>query len=270
MLAVPAVRLERFPLPTGVALNVAIADANPGIPTVLLPGLADSWWSWSRVMPGLAAAGPVMAVDPRGHGSSERPECCYTVEDVAGDVIALLETLDVARAVFIGHSGSCFAARHIALSHPDRVAGLGLIASPIALDRKRLRAFIEEVRALDDPVPEDFVRGFQEGTAHVPLPEQFVDGLVAESRRLPAHVWRSTLEGLLAYRDEADLSRVRAPTTLVWGDRDAIVSRDDQERLTQAIPDASLVVLPETGHSAHWERPDEVAVVLRSIAARTS
>ena len=211
-----------------------------------------------------------MAVDPRGHGLSDRPRCCYTVEDVANDVLALLDTLEVARAVLVGHSGSCFTARHIALSHPNRVAGLGLIASPIALDQRRLRALIEAVRALDDPVPETFIRTFQEGTAHVPLPEQFLDGIVAESCRLPAHVWRSTLDGLLAYEDETDLARVRAPTTLVWGDRDAIVSRDDQERLARAISDASLVVIPETGHSPHWERPNEVGVTLRSIAARTS
>ena len=270
MLAVPGVRQERFPLSTGVTVNVAFADWEPGIPTVLLPGLADSWWSWSRVLPALAGAGPVMAVDPRGHGSSDRPPCCYAVEDVAGDVVALLDTLELARAVLIGHSGGCFTARHIALSHPDRVAGLGLIASPIALDRSELGEVIEAVRALDDPVPEAFVRAFQEGTAHVPLPEQFLDGIVAESRRLPAHVWRSTLDGLLAYRDEADLARVRAPTTLVWGDRDTIVSRDDQERLARAIPDASFIVVPETGHCPHWERPDEVGVALRSIAARAN
>jgi pimeloyl-ACP methyl ester carboxylesterase len=102
----------------------------------------------------------------------------------------------------------------------------------------------------------------------VALPTDFLDGLVAESRKLPARVWRDALAGLLAYRDEALLDEIRAPTTLMWGDRDEIVSRADQERLRTAIGDAELIVLAETGHSPHWERPDEVIPMLFELVDR--
>jgi non-heme chloroperoxidase len=102
----------------------------------------------------------------------------------------------------------------------------------------------------------------QVGAVHVPLPEEFLEGLVAESRKLPAHVWKAALDGLVAFDDAADLGRITASTLLIWGDHDAVVSLEDQQRLRDAVPDARLKVYPETGHSPHWERPERVAVDL--------
>jgi pimeloyl-ACP methyl ester carboxylesterase len=110
-----------------------------------------------------------------------------------------------------------------------------------------------------DPVPPDFAREFQASTLHVPLPEAFFERLVAESLKLPASVWRSAWEGLLAFDDVDQLGRIAAPTLLLWGERDALFSRAEQERLAAAIPSARLIVYPETGHCPNWERPELVA-----------
>jgi len=47
------------------------------------------------------------APDQRGHGDSERPACCYRVDDFAADVVAFLDAVGVERVTLIGHSGSC-------------------------------------------------------------------------------------------------------------------------------------------------------------------
>ena len=52
---------------------------------------------------------------------------------------------------------------------------------------------------------------------------------------------------------------ITAPTLLLWGDHDALFPRQEQERLVASIPDARLLVYPETGHSPNWERPERVA-----------
>jgi pimeloyl-ACP methyl ester carboxylesterase len=259
--------LQRIALSTGVTLNVARSGRRGKVPLVLLPAYADSWWSFSRVQPRLSAERDVVAVDPRGHGDSDRPGCCYEVADMAADVVATLDALAIDRAVLVGHSGSCLAARHAAAMYPDRIAGIVLIGSPFILDASRLGSFVDDVRSLDDPVPEAFVRGFQAGATHVAIPDAFFDRLVSESRKLPAMVWRATLEGLLRFRDVDVLDRITCPTRLVWGDRDRIVSRDEQEQLARGIPGATLTIVSDTGHCPHWERPEEISELLLAAAA---
>lgn len=251
---------------TEASLHVVRGQVRGGIPFVLLPAYADSWWSYSLVLPRLADEIDVVVIDPRGHGDSGRPACCYKVEDFAGDIVAVLDALELPRVALVGHSGSCFAARQVAVRNPSRVAALGLIASPVALDRRSLRPFLDTVRSLKDPVGEDFIRDFQTGAAYLPLPDPFIAGIVSESAKVPARVWRDTLDGLVEYRDEHELGAISAPTTLVWGDRDSIVSREDQERLQGAIRGAELALLADTGHCPHWERPEATIKVLIEMA----
>ena len=74
-------------------------QGDPGEePIVFLPAYTDSWFSWSRVLPLLPARYHAYAVDQRGHGDSERPDCCYAVEDFAADVVAFLDAVGIERA----------------------------------------------------------------------------------------------------------------------------------------------------------------------------
>jgi non-heme chloroperoxidase len=249
-------------LATGPEVHYAEQGDPDGEVILFLPAYADSWFSYSRVLPLLAARYHAYALDQRGHGDSERPGCCYTVDDFAADAVGFLDATGIERATLVGHSGSCLTARRVAVTHPDRVVGLVLIGGPLSLAKPAVVAFQATVHALEDPVPAEFVRRFQGGAVHVPLPEEFLEGLVAESRKLPARVWKHALDALVAFDDTADLARITASTLLIWGDHDAVVSREEQQRLKDAIPNARLNVYPETGHSPHWERPEAVATTL--------
>jgi pimeloyl-ACP methyl ester carboxylesterase len=68
--------------------------------------------------------------------------------------------------------------------------------------------------------------------------------------------------GILALDSERELGRVVCPTLLLWGEPDSIFGREQQERLCKSIAHARLVVLAETGHAPHWERPGRVAAEL--------
>ena len=256
-------------LATGPQIHYAEQGDPGGETIVLLPAYADSWFSYSRVLPLLPTRYHAYPMDQRGHGDSERPACCYTVDDFAADAVAFLDAAGIERATLVGHSGSCLTARRMAVLHPDRVGGLVLIGAPLSLARPAVLAFQAAVHALEDPVAAEFVRRFQAGAVHVPLPEGFLDGLVAESRKLPARVWKRALDGLVAFDDAADLGRITASTLLIWGDQDAVVSREEQQRLTEMIPDARLKVYRDTGHSPHWERPERVAADLATFTRRS-
>jgi non-heme chloroperoxidase len=256
-------------LATGPQIHYTEQGDPDGDPIVFLPAYADSWFSYSRILPLLPAPYHAYALDQRGHGDSERPACCYTVDDFAADAVAFLDAAGIERATLVGHSGSCLTARRVAVTHPDRVMGLVLIGAPLSLAKPSVLAFQSAVHALEDPVPAPFAREFQAGAVHVPLPEEFLKGLVAASLKLPAHVWKAALDGLVAFDDAADLGRISAPTLLIWGDHDAVVSLEDQQRLRDAIPAARLKVYPETGHSPHWERPERVAADLDASRDRS-
>jgi non-heme chloroperoxidase len=261
--AVPPPRLATVRLASDLQVHYAEQGDPGGEPIVFLPAYADSWFSYSRILALLSPRYHAFAVDQRGHGDSERPACCYAVDDFAVDAVALLDAIGLQRAALVGHSGSAFTARRVAVTHPTRVARLVLSGSPAgSLPRQVAVGLQAAVCALADPVPADFVREFQAGAAHVPLPEAFVEGLVAESRKLPARVWRDAAAGLVAFDDTADLERIAAPTLLVWGDRDGLLPPQEQQRLAAAIPGASSRVYPDTGHSPRWERPERFAADL--------
>jgi non-heme chloroperoxidase len=68
----------------------------------------------------------------------------------------------------------------------------------------------------------------------------------------------------------AELGRIQAPTLLVWGDADALVSRDMQDRLLHSILDADLLVYPGVGHTPRWEDPARFTRDLVDFVRRTT
>ncbi len=264
--AVPQLRFAATRLATGPQVHYAEQGDPDGEPLVFLHGYSDSWYSYSRVLPLLPQRYRAYALDQRGHGDSERPADGYAVDSLAADVVAFLDANGVPRATLVGDSSGAIIARRVAEAYPERVARLVLIAAPIRVPVTEATLELQEaIRSLEDPVPSEFVREFQASTTHVPLPEEFTERVLAESLKLPARIWRLALDGLLGEDDSDRLGRITAPTLLIWGERDRFIPREEQEQLAAAVPDARLVVYPETGHAPHWERPERVAADLEEF-----
>jgi len=92
-------------LAAGPRLRYAEQGDRTGEAIIFLHGYTDSWYSFSRVLPMLSPEYHAFAIDERGHGESERPECCYTVDDFAADVDASMDAVGIEEATVIGHSG---------------------------------------------------------------------------------------------------------------------------------------------------------------------
>jgi pimeloyl-ACP methyl ester carboxylesterase len=256
-------------LPTGVELAYVDSGGPADRTLVLLHGISDSSWSWSRMLPHLPAGVRSVAVDLRGHGASAKPGHGYAVPELATDVVALMDHLHIGTASVVGHSWGTLVARALAEEHPDRVERLVLVGALEAPVNSLMHDLDAEVRALGDDVPESFVREFQESTLATAMPEAFFERVVAESRRLPAPVWRSAMHGLVAADDADQLGAIAVPTLLVWGEHDSFFLRPEQERLLAAIPDSRLVVVAGAGHATHWDRPVEVAAQIAGFLAAT-
>jgi non-heme chloroperoxidase len=166
-------------LSTGPRLHYAEQGDPTGEAIVFLHGYSDSWFSFSRVLPLLSAEYHAFALTQRGQGDSDKPECCYTVEDFAADVDAFMEAVGIAEATLVGHSTGALFAQRVALSYPRRVSRLVLIGAQTPANEVIL-GLRDEVRALKDPVPPEFVREFQESTIYHPVPGEFLDTVVSE------------------------------------------------------------------------------------------
>jgi pimeloyl-ACP methyl ester carboxylesterase len=247
-------RAATVTLKSGLNLSYAEHGTERGPAVLLLPGPTDSWRSYEPVLDYLPHWIRAIAVSQRGHGDSDKPDSGYGVEDFAGDVVELLTALEIDRAVLVGHSGSCLVARRVALDHPTRVAGLVLEASPTSLCTDAALQFVSSVVAgLADPIDPDFARSFVADTSSENVAPELAELLVADILKVPARVWQAMFSGLLDYDDTPELTRVGAPTLLIWGDDDALVSREMQQVLADRIPHAELIVYRGVGHTPRWE-----------------
>jgi non-heme chloroperoxidase len=269
-----SIQFATKPLEAGPRLHYAEQGDPTGEAIVFLHGYSDSWFSFSRVLPLLSAEYHAFALTQRGHGDSDKPECCYTPDDFAADIDAFMDAVGLEEATVVGASTGALFAQRVVLSYPRRVSRLVLVGAqtPANEANEVVLGLQEEVRALEDPVPPEFVRAFQESTIYQPVPQEFLDTVVSESLKLPARVWRDYLEGAVLSIDQdyvLPLREIDVPTLILWGEQDPLFSREDPERLAGAIPGATLKVYPETGHAVHWERPEWVVRDLEEFMKET-
>jgi pimeloyl-ACP methyl ester carboxylesterase len=124
------------------------------------------------------------------------------------------------------------------------------------------------VSRLTDPIDPGLVRQFQESTVAQPVPPGFLDTVVTESLKVPARVWRAVFGGFLEDDAAAELGRIRTPTLILWGARDAFCPRRDQDALLSAIAGSRLIVYEDAGHALHWEEPERFAADLVAFTER--
>jgi len=266
----PAVRMKfsRIQLASGVRLHCAEQEGSGGDTVVFLHGWPDSWFSFTRVAEHLPPTCRAFLIDQRGFGDADRPDVGYRIQDFADDVAAFLDAASIPRATVVGHSFGSFVARRVALSHPARVDRLVLIGTGWLGSNAVLREVYASLHDLVDPVPYEFAREFQAGTAFAPLPSAFFARIVTESLKLPARLWREVLHSIIKYDDVKELAAINVPTLLLWGERDALFPREDQERVVAAIPQARLKTYPDIGHCPNWECPEDVAADLRAFCGQ--
>lgn len=254
----PVLSLE---LANGITLQYVEQGDAHGVPVLLLHGITDSWRSFEPVLPHLPPWMRAVGLTQRGHGDSDRPPSGYGTRDFAGDVALALDALGVSDAVVVGHSMGSAVAMQCAIDHPARTRGLVLVgAFASCSDNPAVVEFCDTAIAqLADPIDAAFVREFQESTLAQPISESLLAGVIAESLKVPARVWRSGFNALLHDTWTAHLDQIRAPTLVVWGARDAFCRRADQDALLATIPDARLHVYERAGHAVHWEEPERFA-----------
>ena len=245
-------------LPTGIKIAYVELGEKTDTAVVFIHGATDSYLSWSQIVPRVANAGyRVIVPELRGHGKTDKPETGpYTVEIHAQDVAALLNSLNIDKAHFVGHSLGTFVSLRLAAASPQTAASLTLIGSARTVAGNATAAWLLEgdgdFKGINHAteLSEDFLRDWTISTNYEP---RFIEKTYEHAKALPIYVWRNVFNGVLEPVD--GLEKITAPVQLIWGTEDGFFTLDDQRALIAALSgtNATLIEKEALSHNTHWE-----------------
>lgn len=249
-------------------VSLSYTDEGVGRPVLLLHGHTLDRRAWLGVVPHLLTAGlRVIRPDLRGHGRSDRPDFGYHFTDHAADMIALLDRLEIERTAVIGFSFGGGVAMEMAITRPDRVHALGMVAA-VMPDRPFEPAFMENLRQVAGAIRSKGVAAAMAETwSDSPLfSHSFTKPGVREAVAAIVADFPGA-EFLATRRDEVSrqwkvpdrLSEIAIPTAVMVGEREMAGFRGYADEAASAIPGATLEIVPDCGHLLPFEAPDAVA-----------
>jgi pimeloyl-ACP methyl ester carboxylesterase len=244
-------------MPDPVKLHYS--EAGRGTPLVLLHGFPLTSAVWTKQKQQLAGRYRVISPDLRGHGQSPAPPGTYDMDTLAGDVLALLDSLNIEQAAIMGHSMGGYVTLAAWRLAPARFLALGMIDSQAGADtaegRQGRMQLAEKVAAQGNQVAADAMlpRLFAPGMpAGDPAWEQ-VRGMILNT---PQAGIIGALHGMAARPDSNPLlPTIDVPVLIVTGDKDQIIPLAKAEAMTALLPKATLTVISSAGHMSMLEQP---------------
>jgi 3-oxoadipate enol-lactonase len=238
-------------------------EAGTGQPLVLIMGLGGDLQGWALQVPELAKHFRVIVFDNRGAGRSSAPDRPYSIKQMAGDVAALLDQLGIAKAHILGFSMGGYVAQEFAVTYPERVEKLILLATAPSIDGYG-RAV---VRNLMDVRRSNMSR---EQVARDMAPYLYSPALLDDEDRFERAVLNTVnnphaqsdvgflrqAEAILGFDASDRVAGIKSPTLVVVGAEDILVPPRNSEKLAKLIPSAQLKTL-SGGHVGCIEYPHE-------------
>jgi pimeloyl-ACP methyl ester carboxylesterase len=220
---------------------------------------------WDEVAPLLEDTFDLIIPDLRGFGESSIESAPASLDDFAADLAALLDQQGIQKAAIAGHSMGGYIALAFARLYPERVHGLGLVASQVLADapeRKEGRyksAADVELNGIGSVV--------ETMTPKFTPDERLQSYARASMERQPPAAYIAALKAMAERRDSTPLlSTLRVPVVVVHGDADALVPIDRAREVKAALPQAHLVEISGAGHMPMMEDAQKTAEALKQLA----
>jgi len=241
-------------------MHLAHADEGPGPVVLLLHGFPFNRSMWSAQLSSIGSTYRVIAPDLRGHGESDAPGGDYTMDEMADDVIELLDQLHIQEQVVLGGlSMGGYVALSLITRYPERFRALMLMdtragadSTGTALAREEQAKLVEKTNSVEPVVsslppklfsPISLSRRLDQVELTVEMMEQTTPRGVA-----------GALRGMAKRPDRtSELGQIQVPTLILVGADDQVTPPSEAEAMARAIPNAQLVIIPEAGHLAPME-----------------
>jgi pimeloyl-ACP methyl ester carboxylesterase len=229
------------------------AAYGSGRPAILLHGGLGHSGNWGYQVPALTGNGyRAVVIDSRGHGRSTRDVRPYLYEQMASDVLAVMDRLNIKKAGLVGWSDGACTALILASKAPARVAGVFFFACN--MDPSGTKEF--EFTATVERCFNRHVKDYERLSA---TPDQF--GAFSDAVGLMQRTQPNYSAG--------DLAQIIVPVAIVQSEHDEFIRREHAEYLARSIPNAEYIGLPGVSHFAPLQRPKLFNAAMLGFLNRT-
>lgn len=266
----PATRRQgRHLVVNGVRLHY-VSFSSGLAPLVLLPGITSPAVTWEFVAERLAAFCDVYILDIRGRGLSEAgAHLGYRLDDYAADAAGLIEALDLAQPVVLGHSMGARIAIRLSRRYPSRVGKLVLADPPVSGPGRR-----------PYPIPLDFYldslaaasagQGYEEMRRDLPWDHEKLE---QRMEWLPTCDRTAIIESHKSFHEEdihADLQHIENEALLLYAEHGGTVTDDEAEEITRLLRNSRRQRIDGAGHMIPWDALDEFIAAIKTFVAAGS
>jgi len=256
--------------------NVRVSGRPEGRPMIFAHGFGCDQAMWRFVAPAFEDEYKVVLFDHVGAGASDLsaydPERYATLDGYADDVVEICERLELADAVFVGHSVSAMIGVLAANRAPDRIGRLVLVGpSPRYIDDESYRGGFSraDIEELLESLDSNFMGwSSQMAPAIMGNPDrpQLGAELTESFCRTDPEIASRFARVTFTSDNRADLESVRVPTLILQCSDDVIAPDEVGQYVHRAIPGSAFVQLDATGHCPNLSAPEETIEAIRAFA----
>ena len=235
----------------GVDIYYEVYGEGNGDPVILLHGGLSNGDHFVNIIPALAKDHEVIVMDSRGHGRSAFNETPISYEVMANDVLGLMDHLGIDKASIVGWSDGGIIGLEIAIKHPERLNKV--VAYGANFDPSGVRLDIGQ-----NPVFNAYIAAAQEEyQKNSPAPERWDEFLANIS-----NMWATEPN----YTEE-QLKSITTPILVLDGAKEEAIDLNQTKLMALLIPGAELILMPDTGHMALFEQPEEFLQITEDYLA---
>ncbi|MFC2064617.1 alpha/beta fold hydrolase [Chloroflexota bacterium] len=246
-------------MPVSAGLHYSFShnpDKKRSSPVILIHGAGQNHLSWPPDIRRIPDE-QILAVDLPGHGRSKGLGR-NSIPAYAESLVAFLDELEIEKAVVVGHSMGGGIALQFTLDYPDRVSGLGLVASGA-----RLPVSKSLMEGLSLPATRSQAHKLIIEWSYGPLSGDEIKQLAARNlvETRPA-VLSGDLDACDSFNVDDRLAEIRVPTLVICGSEDKMTPLHFSTKLSTNIPGAAMQIIESAGHMVMVEQPARVAGIL--------
>ncbi len=239
-------------------------EGPDGAPVVMFANsLGTTHAMWDAQAAALSGRFRVLRYDQRGHGESPAPPGPYTMDDLAGDALALLDRLGIERVTLCGCSLGGAVAMTLALRAPERIERLVLASTSMHFGPPE--QWLDRAATVRDHGIEAIAPAVLERWLTPSAPPEMVARLYSILRSSPSEGYAGCCEALAGFDLRGALGAVQAPTLAIAGAHDPVTPPEQLEAIVAEVPDGRLHVLGGAAHIANVEQAAEFNRTLASF-----